>query len=45
MQINKNSGDDIETLKLDFCNKYSITLPKRTAFITTLKDTSASDFD
>ena len=33
----KDSQDSLETLKIDFCNKYASTLPKRTAFITLLR--------
>jgi len=45
--ISKRSNpDNIETLKIDFCSKYTESLPKRTDFVKTLKGkANDEDFD
>ncbi|TNV73568.1 hypothetical protein FGO68_gene9779 [Halteria grandinella] len=45
--ISKRSNpDNIETLKIDFCSKYTDSLPKRTDFVKTLKvKANDEDFD
>lgn len=47
MVSKKSSKEAIETLKLDFCNKYATIIPNRTAFIQALKTkgAEAADFD
>lgn len=45
MLSKKDSSDNIETLKLDFCSKYSESLPKRTQFVIELRAASDSDFN
>ena len=45
MLTKKADKDAIETLKFDFCNKFTQTIPKRTAFIQSLKLKSDSEFE
>ena len=48
MTPKKDKPDSLENLKSDFCDKYLDTIPKRTAFVTVLKNKlqeSPSEYD
>jgi hypothetical protein len=45
MLSKRENIDNIETLKIDFCSKFTESLPLRTQFVSLLKDKSANEFN